>query len=238
MGSGPYTLLDGQAVEVGFAFVAGKDLDDLKANAEDAADEWLAGNVPVELTSFNAMMTGSNVNLQWATATETNNQGFEIQRKIVKDGNESDWNLVAFKQGFGTTTEPQQYSYQDDISKLNADKIYYRLKQIDFDGRYEFTDEVFVENNIPQVFGLEQNYPNPFNPATKITFNLPEQDFVTLKVYNMIGEEVAELVNEMKEAGTYQVDFNAINLTSGTYLYVLKGVNNNSVDVKKMILVK
>lgn len=238
LGSGPYTLLDGQAVEVGFAFVAGADFADLRANADAAIAKWNAGNVPVELTSFAALTQGNMVNLQWSTATETNNQGFEIQRKTVKDGKESNWNLVAFKQGFGTTTEPQQYSYQDDISKLNADKIYYRLKQIDFDGQFEYTDEVFVENFVPKSFGLEQNYPNPFNPATKITFNIPEQDFVTLKVYNMIGEEVAELVNEVKEAGSYQINFNAENLSSGTYLYVLKGTNNNLTDVKKMILVK
>jgi len=238
MSSGPYNLQDNQAVEVGFAFVAGANLAELQANASAAQAEWDLGNVPVELTSFNAVASGSIVDLQWTTATETNNQGFEIQRKVVKNDIESDWNLVAFKQGFGTTTEPQQYSYKDDISSLNADKIYYRLKQIDFDGRFEFTDEVLVDKITPQTFGLEQNYPNPFNPTTKITFNLPEQDFVTLKVYNMIGEEVAQLVNEMKEAGSYEVNFNASNLPSGNYLYVLKGVNNNSLDVKKMMLVK
>lgn len=238
MASGPYSLQDGQAVEVGFAFVAGADLGKLQANASAAKAEWDLGNVPVELTSFNAVANGSKVDLQWSTATETNNQGFEIQRKVVKNNIESDWNLVAFKQGFGTTTEPQQYSYKDDISSLNADKVLYRLKQIDFDGRFEYTDEVLVDKFTPQSFGLEQNYPNPFNPTTKITFNLPEQDFVTLKIYNMIGEEVAQLVNEMKEAGSYEVNFNASNLPSGNYLYVLKGVNNNSLDVKKMMLIK
>ncbi len=238
MGSGPYTLLDGQAVEVGFAYVAGTNLADLQANADDAIEDWNMGNVPVELTSFAALLDGNKANLQWSTATETNNQGFEIQRKIVKNGNESDWNLIAFKQGFGTTTEPQQYVYQDDLSNVHAEKIYYRLKQIDFDGKFEFTDEVFIESFVPKEFGLEQNYPNPFNPTTSIKFNLPNADFVSLKVYDIIGNEVAALVNETKEAGSYEINFDASDLSSGAYLYVLKGSNSNSVDVKKMILIK
>ena len=123
---------------------------------------------------------------------------------------------------------------------------YYRLKQIDFGGQYEYSDEIEVEVNGPLIFGLEQNYPNPFNPSTLIKYNVPQSGFVKLSIYNLVGEEVGLLVNETIDAGYYDVTFsanggsasggNAWNLPSGIYLYRLQA--GNSIQIKKMILMK
>ena len=188
--------------------------------------------VPVELISFNANVQDGKVNLFWSTATEINNQGFEIQRKLEN----SEWTLRGFKNGAGTTTEPQSYSFSDDITDVNAKSIYYRLKQIDFDGSYEYSDEVFVTNLTPTKFVLEQNYPNPFNPTTTIKYSIAGEGIVTLKVFNTIGEEVALLVNETKLAGNYEVEFDASGLSSGIYLYRLH--SGNFVQTRKMLLLK
>jgi hypothetical protein len=180
--------------------------------------------IPVELTSFAANTNGNNVNLNWTTATETNNSGFSIERKQVFSLQPSvvndEWNDLAFVKGNGTTTEKQSYSFTDD--NLTSGKYLYRLKQIDFDGTYEYSNEVEVIINVPEKFELSQNYPNPFNPATTIRFSIPKEELVTLKVYNFIGEEVATLVNEIKQVGNYYLTFNADNLSSGVYLYKLK----------------
>jgi len=190
------------------------------------------GGVPVELVSFTADVNGYLVNLSWITATELNNQGFEIERKTTND-----WEKIGFVKGNGTTTEMQYYSFTDDIRLVNnVDKIYYRLKQIDLDGTYEYSNEVIIEISQPDSYLLKQNYPNPFNPSTIISWQLPESKFVTLKIYDVLGNEVASLVNEEKPAGNYEVEFNATNLSSGIYYYKL--VAGNFIDVKKMILLK
>ena len=145
--------------------------------------------VPVELTSFTASITEGNVILNWSTATERNNLGFEIQRK--SDGS---YRTIGFVDGHGTTTEIQNYSFAD----INTERALYnyRLKQIDFDGTAEYSEEIEVEFFNPSTFELKQNYPNPFNPSTNISFSLPEPGLVTLKIFNIIGEEVAELLNK------------------------------------------
>lgn len=187
--------------------------------------------IPVELTSFTANVNNEgNVFLNWRTATETNNQGFEIQRS----GNGDDFSAIGFLEGYGTTTETHSYIYID--KNLNSGKYYYRLKQIDFDGSFEYSDVVKVTVNVPVVFSLEQNYPNPFNPSTIIKYSIPENGYVKLSVYNLIGEEVAVLVNEVKDQGFYEATFNAAELPSGTYIYKI-GSNNNLL-VKKMMLLK
>ncbi len=238
IGSGPYTIPDGGMVQVGFAVVAGTDMGNLEANADIAINTWADGNLPVELTSFTAVQNGLNVELNWSTATEINNLGFEIERKV----DEGQWRVVGFKEGKGTTAEPVNYAHVDDISAVQGNSIYYRLKQIDFGGAFEYSDEILVENLTPVVYSLDQNYPNPFNPATTIKFGIPEDNFVSLKVFNVLGEEVATLINEIKSAGTYNVEFNASSLPSGMYLYVLRTGENNAssefTSVKKMMLLK
>jgi hypothetical protein len=186
--------------------------------------------VPVELTSFAAVIVDDNVQLNWTTATEINNQGFEIQRR---EGNE-EYSKVGFVPGHGTTTDVQTYSYVD--SKVASGNYNYRLKQIDFNGTFEYSDEVAVEVTSPLEYTLEQNYPNPFNPSTVIKYSIPEGGFVTLDVYNLLGEKVASLVNGVQEAGRYEINFDASNLASGIYVYSIK--SGSFTSVKKMLLMK
>ncbi|MBE0569975.1 MAG: T9SS type A sorting domain-containing protein [Ignavibacteriaceae bacterium] len=188
--------------------------------------------IPVELVSFSAELIDDNVLLEWITATETNNSGFEIQKKT----DDMEWENIGFVQGHGTTTELSIYSYTDDISNIKMKSIAYRLKQIDYNGSYEYSNEVIVENIAPQDFALYQNYPNPFNPVTTIKYNLPLKSQVELIIYNSLGETIRQLVNEEKEAGYHKVEFNATNLPSGVYFYRLKA--GNFVETKKMLLLK
>ncbi len=188
--------------------------------------------VPVELTSFTATSENDEVHLKWTTATETNNQGFEILRSAQND--KQGWQNAGYVAGFGTTTEPKSYSFID--SKVDAGSYTYRLKQIDFDGTVTYSEEVNVEVEIPLVYSLEQNYPNPFNPSTTIKYSLSEDGFVKLAVYNLLGEEVTTLVNTEQKAGRYEVNFNAMELSSGIYMYRLE--SKNFLSIKKMLLIK
>lgn len=190
-----------------------------------------SGAVPVELTSFTSSVGKNGVNLSWTTSTETNNKGFEIERSTDR----KDWSAIGFVQGNGTTSEPQVYSYTDKLSGVTAPRLYYRLKQLDFNGTYDYSD-VSTAEIAPSSFELAQNYPNPFNPSTVISYSLPENEFVALKVYDVLGKEVASLVNEQKPAGKYSVNFNASELGSGVYFYTLKA--GAQVQSRKMILVK
>jgi hypothetical protein len=186
--------------------------------------------VPVELTSFTASAVRDEVELNWTTATETNNQGFSIERMTVGGSFEE----IGFVAGFGTTTEPKFYSFVD--SKLEGGSYTYRLKQVDFDGTLTYSDEVNVDVEIPLVYSLEQNYPNPFNPSTTIKFSIAEEGFVKLVVFNMLGEEVTTLVNTQLKAGRYDVNFNAAGLSSGVYVYRIETAN--FVSSKKLMLMK
>ncbi len=187
--------------------------------------------IPVELTSFTSSVNGNVVNLNWSTATELNNRGFEIERSDDK----SSWYRIAFVNGKGTSSEPQVYTYSDTWTGSPSTMLYYRLKQIDYDGSYTYSDVVVAEI-APSSFSLSQNYPNPFNPTTSINYQLAVNSFVTLKVYDVLGNEVASLVNEQKPAGEYKVDFDASGLGSGFYFYVLKA--GNFVQSRKMLLLK
>jgi hypothetical protein len=190
--------------------------------------------IPVELTSFAANAVRDEVELNWRTATETNNQGFEIERASSLTTPVQEWVNVGYVAGFGTTTEPKTYSFVD--SKLEAGSYSYRLKQIDFDGSYEYSNEVNADVTVPLEYALEQNYPNPFNPSTTIKYSLAEGGFVKLAVYNMLGEEVAVIVNNIQKAGRYEVSFNANNLSSGVYVYRIEAANFSAS--KKLMLMK
>lgn len=191
--------------------------------------------IPVELVSFEAAGIKDEVRLNWETATETNNMGFQVERRKI--GTEQ-WNEVAFIDGKGTTTEKSRYSFRD--RGLSGGKYEYRIKQVDFDGQFEYSRVVEVEVGVPTEFTLEQNYPNPFNPSTTITYSLPERADVTIKIFNSLGEFISILVSETKDAGYYKVEFDASKLASGTYIYQMTSVgsNNNFVDTKKMIFIK
>ncbi|MBE2280455.1 MAG: S8 family serine peptidase, partial [Ignavibacteriaceae bacterium] len=191
----------------------------------------VASEVPVELMSFNAISKNGSVELNWLTATETNNEGFEILRKAE---GESNWSTLGFIRGQGTTTEPVSYSYIDNILKPGV--YYYRLKQKDFDGTISFSQEIEADVTAPVEFALEQNYPNPFNPSTTIRFALPVDSKVSLIVYNHIGEQVAQLINSDLKAGFHETTFNAAGLSSGIYFYKLNAGSNSAT--KKLILLK
>ncbi|MBK7630611.1 MAG: T9SS type A sorting domain-containing protein [Ignavibacteriales bacterium] len=186
--------------------------------------------VPVELTSFTANVSGNSVNLSWNTATELNNNGFEIQRKSANN----QFVKVGYIAGFGTTTEPKAYSFTD--SKIAVGNYSYRLKQIDYDGTYAYSDEVNVDVSGPAQYSLEQNYPNPFNPSTLIKYSVAQDGFVNVSIFNLLGEKVATLVNSNMKAGSYELNFNASQLSSGVYFYSIEAGNFKAV--KKMMLMK
>ncbi len=187
--------------------------------------------IPVELVSLTADVIGNTINLDWVTATEMNNQGFEIQRTSSSSEN---WETIGFIAGFGTSTESHHYSFTDEPTA--SGKYQYRLKQIDYDGSFTLTDFVEVEVIISKDYNLSQNYPNPFNPATLISFSIPNEEFVNLKIYDVLGSEIAQIINERRGAGTYQVEFSASSLNSGVYYYTLTA--GSYTETKKMMLMK
>ncbi len=195
-------------------------------------------NIPVELTSFVANVIDRDVILSWSTATETNNAGFEVERKASAD---QSWKKLAFIQSAGTTTEPQQYSYRD--SRLESGIYSYRLKIVDFDGTYSYSDAVEIQIGVPNHYSLRQNYPNPFNPSTKIDYQLPFDAKVQIELYSITGEKVATLVSGDISAGyhTYELNASRLNLSSGVYFYRISATdiqNGKFVDTKKLVLLK
>jgi photosystem II stability/assembly factor-like uncharacterized protein len=204
--------------------------------------------IPVELVSFTAKIQNGSVLLNWQTETETNNRGFEIERlqdyKITRLQNsptgKTGWETIGFLEGNGTTTLTHSYSYTD--KNVIPGKYYYRLKQIDFNGSYDYNKEIEVDVTAPTEFSLEQNYPNPFNPATKIKFKLADDSKVSLKVFDVLGREIATLLNSDLSGGEHTVNFSAKGgMQSGVYFYRLEANGNNGknfISIKKMILLK
>lgn len=186
--------------------------------------------VPVEFASFNAITDNNTVTLQWTTATEINNKGFEIEKQESKSDK---WNSIGFVNGRGTTTEVNSYTFTE--NDIASGKYIYRLKQIDYDGSFTYSKEIEVDvNGLPVEFGLYQNFPNPFNPSTVISFSIPQDEHVTLKVYDILGNEITTLLNEPKQAGVHQIEFSGKGLASGAYFYKLN--SGEFTQVKKFIL--
>ena len=210
------------------------------------SDAYSETPVPVQLISFTAGVVEDSVKLYWETATEVNNYGFEIERiSVGQISNLSPmWETLGFVQGHGNSNSPKYYQFVDE-NRL-ADSAEYRLKQIDTDGVFEYYRETIMvagynatdvnEEVLPTEFKLEQNYPNPFNPSTVIRYEIIDARFVSLKVYNSIGQEIATLVNQKQNAGKHNVEFNASNLPSGIYFYSINAGEYSSV--KKMMLLK
>ncbi|MFC2134001.1 T9SS type A sorting domain-containing protein [Bacteroidota bacterium] len=202
--------------------------------------------MPVELVSFTAIPEGSIIHLRWSTATEVNNYGFDVERSI----HNGIWEAIGFVEGNGNSYSPKQYEFIDDLSGLQEmpglDSLNYRLKQIDTDGSYKFynlgdSDDLNTFTNInddivPDKIELFQNYPNPFNPTTNINYSLSKDGYVSLKVYDILGKEVATLVNEDNYAGQHTVSFDGSNLSSGIYIYTLQ--TNSKAVTQKMLLIK
>ena len=187
--------------------------------------------LPIELTSFTSSIIGNVVNLNWETATEVNNYGFEVLRQTQDD---KQWTNIGFVNGNGNSNSPKYYSFED--KNVVNGKYSYRLKQIDTDGKYEYSKVIEVDLGTPKEYSLLQNFPNPFNPSTKIKFRLPEKQMVSLRVFNMLGEMVKNLIHEEREAGTYTVAFDGSGLPSGIYMYRLETANY--IANRKMVLVK
>jgi hypothetical protein len=209
-------------------------IDDLKIENESA--------LPVQINSFHGKYINGQVKLDWQTATEINNYGFEIERmEISNQVNASDWQRLGFVQGSGNSNSPKNYTFTDNLllsNKLIA-SLQYRLKQMDFDGQFEYSNIVEVIIDKSAQFDLSQNYPNPFNPETTIRFSIPSAEqplMASLHVYDLLGKLVAVLVNEPKLPGVYEVKFNGSELVSGIYFY--KFNVGNFTSVKKLILLK
>jgi hypothetical protein len=186
--------------------------------------------LPVELSAFSASVISGNVHLKWTTASEINNRGFEIERNSGEK-----FVTIGFVEGSGTTAESRSYSFVD--KKIEKGVYSYRLKQVDFNGAFTYSNVIEVDVTAPNTFVLHQNYPNPFNPATTIDFEIASPVNVNLIIYNMLGEQVEVLINnQLTEAGVHSVRFNATNLASGTYIYRLQA--GDFVETKKMMLTK
>ena len=199
------------------------------------ADEVTDFPLPVELASFTSWVSNNNVNLKWTTALEINNSGFDIERRDARSKTQDVWNKIGFVNGNGTVSLPNNYEFTD--RNLATGKYNYRLRQIDFNGNYEYhnlADEVVI--GIPEKFTISQNFPNPFNPNTKIEYSIPNTQYTILKVYDIAGKEVAILVNEIMPAGRYEVEFDGSNLSSGVYCYKIESGSFSAV--KRMTLIK
>jgi len=197
------------------------------------ADNPLDGVLPIELSSFSSSVNVNNVKLTWITASETNNQGFEIYRK----SEQTNWMKIGFVSGNGTVNTPKTYTYND--NGLSSGKYSYELKQIDFNGNFGFfVMSGITEIGVPKKFEASQNYPNPFNPSTTIDYSIPQNAYVTLKIYDMSGKEIAVLVNSQTIAGYHSVNFNSdsYHLSSGVYFYKLSA--SGFSQVKQMVLIK
>jgi len=194
--------------------------------------------LPVEFNFFNVALVESKINLTWQTGTEMNNKGFEVQRSIGSD--KSEWELRGFIAGEGNSSQPKTYNFTDNLP-VNTNKVIYRLKQIDLDGSVNFSQEVEIDLT-PVNYTLYQNYPNPLNPSTKIRFSVPKESMVILGVYNIIGELVTELLNDIKTVGNYEITWGDENLSSGSYILYFKAKSREDNEiyssVKKMILLQ
>jgi hypothetical protein len=192
-------------------------------------------SLPVEISSFSAIVLENSAKLNWRTETEVNNYGFEVERlQDYMIEKLQDWKVIGLIEGNGNSNSPKDYSFVDE--HVSTGRYLYRLKQIDTDGKFEYSKIIEVDLGSPAKFKLSQNYPNPFNPVTTISFAIPQSGNIRLAVFNILGEQVAELVNEFLEAGTHTINFNAEELNSGIYVYKLKV--NGIVQTKRMMLIK
>ncbi len=188
--------------------------------------------LPVELTAFTGIVDQRSVDLQWTTASELNNAGFDIERSISG----SNYERIGHVPGNGTTTEASSYVYTDEEVHWESAQLYYRLRQIDFDGRFSYSQAITIEAPAPGEAVLFKNFPNPFNPSTIIRYDVPLQGHVRLKVYDVTGREVAVLVDTEVAAGRHQTLFDASNLASGVYFYRLETAQKSLVQ--SMLLAK
>src|ERR1035437_8866279 len=242
-GSDPQTMITPDALGTPISLAGSGGLGNLYVALADSTNA--KNPLPVELSSFASTVNGKNITLNWETKTEIAFNKFEIDRALVSANDASvTWASVGSVRASGTSNSPRKYSYTE--NNLQAGKYSYRLKMIDNDGSYKFSDIVETDITLPKNFELSQNYPNPFNPLTRINYNLPFDSRVTLEVYNIIGERMGQIVNEEQSAGYYTVNFSSSNLnksiTSGVYIYKINAVDKSTgnvfTSIKKMMLLK
>jgi hypothetical protein len=192
------------------------------------------GTLPIELTSFIATQSVNGIELQWATATEVNNYGFDIERaSLVLQNEQTNWEKIGFINGHGNSNSPHRYSFLD--SKPLSGKSQYRLKQIDKNGAFKYSNTVEV-GSVVLKYNLAQNYPNPYNPTTLIEYSMPTSSNAILKIYNVLGKLITTLVNENQEVGIYKINFDASRLSNGVYFYKIQA--GSYTETKKMLLIK
>lgn len=196
----------------------------------DQIDDANSTSLPVELTAFDALLNGESVVLKWETATETNNSGFEVEHALAGDA--PVFAALGFVTGAGTTLELQRYQFA--AENVGPGRHLFRLKQVDFDGAFAYSDVVELE--VAGQFALQPAYPNPFNPATQISYDVPATMSVTLYVYDVLGRTVRTLVDGVQDAGRYDVTFDATNLASGIYYYRMEA--GTFAETRQMLLVK
>lgn len=195
-----------------------------------SADAGAGAVLPVELVTFIATVNKNTVALSWTTATEVNNYGFDIERRAQS----VEWGKIGFVQGNGTSNSQKEYSFTD--APQEGTKFQYRLKQIDNDHKFSYSEIVTIDIGTPAVYELKQNFPNPFNPQTTITYKLSTEGFVSIKIFDIVGREVASLVNENKKAGSYEITFDGSRLSSGIYFCKMSSETYSSIT--KMIIMK
>ncbi len=210
--------------------------EDVHGNMGASSIELNETSIDVELSSFTCSISSSDVLLQWRTETEKNSYGFEIERRVVSSQVSaiSDWQKIGSVRAHGTSNAPNEYSFTD--KNLLVGRYDYRLKQIDNSGSFKYSQSVEIEIIAPNNFTLFQNYPNPFNPSTTFSFDIPSNSFVSLKVFDQLGREVANIVSEELSAGSYSRQWNAANLSSGIYFYRLQA--GSLSETKKLTMMK
>jgi hypothetical protein len=209
----------------------------------DATGNGGGAAMPVELSSFTSNMNGRDIQLSWETKTEKNIDKFVIEKKSYSV-NSSDWVTVGSVKAADLSNSTKRYCFTD--KDLQTGRYQYKLKMIDNDGTFAYSDAIEIEISLPKTFELNQNYPNPFNPSTKISYSLPSDSRVILEVYNIAGELVGQLINNDQPGGYYIVDFSSASLSkgisSGIYFYRILAVDkvsgNNFSSIKKMMLLK
>lgn len=196
--------------------------------------------LPVEIISFASSFEKNKVHVRWSTASELNNYGFEVERSEKSNVNSEDalWQTIGFVTGSGNSNSIKDYSFTDDVYALShsGSILKYRLKQIDTDGSFKYSNEVEIDVNGIYGYELSQNYPNPFNPVTTIRYSVKNEGLVNFEIYNLLGELIASPVNEIKQSGNYELQFDGTSLSSGIYFYKIRA--GEYVSIKKMILMK
>jgi len=221
----------------------------LGAGRVNAYRPLLDPSLPVELASFTAQYDSGVVNLAWETFSELDNLGFEITRRTGETGpyqTIASWQYQPALMGLGNSTVGKQYDFTD--SDIIPGSIYdYLLYDVDYNGKRTAHGPVTVDlregfnqqrlnGRYPNRYMLYQNYPNPFNPVTTIEFHLPRDTHVTLKIFNILGEEITTLLSASLLAGSHSIEFDATQLASGIYFYRLEA--EDYIKIRKMILMR